>query len=97
MKLKKIFLVLILTAAVVLVAACKKSRYCHCVSDQYTIVINSDTVVRGDTAIVNVDRALECEVIKKMNFRTRDEGNVIYTDRDVVCVELFYDTMYALP
>lgn len=97
MKSKKILFVLVLTAAVVLVAACKKSRYCHCTSDNYTIVINADTVTRADSAIVNVDKGMDCEAISMMNFRTRDEGNVTYTDRSVKCVELFYDTMFALP
>ncbi|MBQ6652224.1 MAG: hypothetical protein IJM81_02345 [Prevotella sp.] len=97
MKSRRLTIVILAVAAVVLVAACKKSRYCHCVSDNYTIVINSDTVTRADSAIVNVDRGLDCESIKQMNFRTRDEGNVIYTDRKVTCVELNYDTMYALP
>lgn len=97
MKTKKIFLVLILAVAVALVAACKKSRYCHCVSDKYTIIINADTVNRADTAVVNVDRSMKCEGIKVMKFRTRDEGPVVYTDRSVTCTELDVDTVSVLP
>lgn len=97
MKFKKILPILLVSAAIILVAACKKSRYCHCVSDNYTIVINSDTVVRTDTAVVNVDRAMKCEGIKIMNFRTKDEGPVVYTDREVKCIELDVDTVKVLP
>ena len=97
MNTKKILPVLLLSAAVILVAACKKSRYCHCVSDKYTIVINSDTVVRADTAVVNVDRSMNCEGIKMMNFRTMDVGPVIYTNREVKCIELDVDTVKVLP
>ncbi|MBR6417567.1 MAG: hypothetical protein IKS36_02030 [Bacteroidales bacterium] len=97
MKFKKILPILLVSAAIILVAACKKSRYCHCVSDNYTIVINSDTVVRADTAVVNVDRAMKCEGIKIMNFRTKDEGPVVYTDREVKCIELDVDTVKVLP
>lgn len=97
MKFKKILPILLVSAAIILVAACKKSRYCHCVSENYTIVINSDTVVRADTAVVNVDRAMKCEGIKIMNFRTKDEGPVVYTDREVKCIELDVDTVKVLP
>lgn len=86
-----------LVAAVVLVASCKKSRYCHCVSDNYTIVINSDTVTRADSAIVNVDKGMKCEYIKEMTFRTKDEGPVVYNDREVRCIELDADTISKLP
>lgn len=97
MNFKKILPVLLVSAAIILVAACKKSRYCHCVSDSYTIVINSDTVTRADTAVVNVDRSMNCEGIKIMNFRTKDEGPVVYTDREVKCIELDVDTVRVLP
>ena len=97
MKYKRIIPILLITVAIVLVASCKKSRYCHCVSDNYTIVINADTVTRADTAVVNVDRGMKCEGIKQMNFRTKDEGPVVYTNRDVTCVELDVDTVEFLP
>lgn len=97
MKIRKILPVLLLLAAILVVAGCKKSRYCHCVSGNYTIVINSDTVTRADTAVVNVDRSMKCEGIKMMNFRTRDEGPVVYTNREVTCVELEVDTVATLP
>ena len=97
MKIRKILPVLVVAMVVVLVASCKKSRYCHCVSDNYTIVINADTVTRADTAVVNVDRGMKCECIKQMNFRTKDEGPVVYTNRSVKCVELEVDTVAVLP
>ena len=99
MKTTKILFVLVLAVVVGLFVACKKSRYCHCASESYTLVINTDTVTRADTAVINVDRDMDCEGIKKMNFRTRDEenANVIYNDRNVTCVELKYTSMHGLP
>lgn len=97
MKSNKIFFLLAIAVAVILVASCKKSRYCHCTSDNYTIVINSDTVTRGDTAVVSIDRGMKCEYIKEMRFRTKDEGSVVYTDRPVTCIELDVDTVSVLP
>ena len=97
MKSNKIFFLLAIAVAVILVASCKKSRYCHCTSDNYTIVINSDTVTRGDTAVVSIDRGMKCEYIKEMRFRTKDEGSEVCTDRPVTCIELDVDTVTVLP
>ncbi|MCR4817250.1 MAG: hypothetical protein K5842_08760 [Bacteroidales bacterium] len=94
---KKVMAVVATIMIVVMVGACKKSRYCHCVSDSYTIVINADTVSRRDTAVVNVDRGMKCDHILEMTFRTKDEGPVVYTDRSVVCQELDVDTVRVLP
>ncbi|MBP5548196.1 MAG: hypothetical protein J6X58_04820 [Bacteroidales bacterium] len=97
MKTRKIFVAVAIVSLVLTVGACKKSRYCHCVSDYYTIVINADTVSRADTAVVNVDRSMKCEHIKELTFRTKDEGPVVLTDREVKCVELDVDTVRVLP
>ena len=97
MNTKKIIVAIAVVAIVATVASCKKSRYCHCISDQYTIVINADTVTRGDTAVVNVDRGMKCESITEMTFRTKDEGPVVYTVRKVDCKELDMDTVATIP
>lgn len=94
---KKYIAVTLLVALVVVVASCRKSRYCHCVSGNYTIVINADTVTRADTAVVNVDRGMKCDHILNLTFRTKDQGPVILTERDVTCVELDVDTVKTLP
>ncbi len=95
---KKRLLAIVAAVVVILsVAACKKSRYCHCVSDNYTIVINADTVTRADTAVVNVERSMKCDHIYEMTFRTKDTGPVVYTVRKVKCSELDVDTVSVLP
>lgn len=97
MKKRRVIAIIVAVVVIFAVGACKKSRYCHCVSDNYTIVINADTVTRADTAVVNVDRGMKCDHINEMTFRTKDTGPVIYTVRKVKCNELDVDTVAVLP
>lgn len=82
MKIRNIIIPILLVAVVVVFAACKKSRYCHCVS----------TTGDPDTVVVNIDRSMKCDNIMELTFRRKEEGQTTYTVQKVDCVELDVDT-----
>lgn len=86
-KTSKILAIVAIVAVVLSLAACKKSRYCHCI----TIEGEPDTVV------VNVDRSMRCSHILEMGFERTINGQVEVTVQKVSCHELDEDTVATIP
>lgn len=98
MKTRRILIAILLVAVVVTVAACKKSRYCHCISESYTSVRPDSTVVTiADTVVVNVDRGFKCDHIIEMGIQELKNGEYVTTTRKVDCRELDVDNVVTIP
>ncbi|MBP5516316.1 MAG: hypothetical protein J6X86_05130 [Bacteroidales bacterium] len=87
MKTRKIIPILVCVALVVFFMACKKSRYCHCVT----------TEGAADTVVVNVDRGMKCEHILELGIDKLQDGEYVTTLQKVDCVELDMDTVATIP
>lgn len=98
MKIRKILAIIAVIAVVVSLASCKKSRFCHCISDSYTTVaLNGDTVVVADTTVVNVDRGFKCDHIVEMGFQKLQDGEYVTATRKVDCKELDVENVTTIP
>ena len=98
MKTKKIVFLLAIVALLVVFGACKKSRYCHCISESYTSVRPDSTVVTiADTVVVNVDRGFKCDHIIEMGIQELKNGEYVTTTRKVDCRELDVDNVVTIP
>jgi hypothetical protein len=98
MKTKKILLILLLVAVTVTLGACKKSRYCHCISESYTsIALDGTTHTVADTVVVNVDRGFKCEHIIELGIQELKNGEYVTATRKVDCLELDMDTVATIP
>jgi hypothetical protein len=91
----------LVAATAVLVAAmssCKKSRYCHCISDSYqTVSLDGETHTIADTTVVNIDRGMKCDGIKQMGFEKPQEGGPVVQVRNVDCAELDVESVSTIP
>lgn len=90
---KKIFLVLLILAVTVSLGACKKNRFCHCISESYQSIQNGDTNTVADTTVVNIDRGMKCENIYEMGVEVLKDGVPQVTTLKVNCTELDVDTV----
>lgn len=98
MKTKKIFTAILLAAVVVAFAACKKSRYCHCVSESYqSVALDGSTSTVADTVVVNVDRGFKCEHLLELGVQELKNGEYVTSTRKVDCLELDMDTVVTIP
>ena len=98
MKTRKIFLLLAVVALTLSVGACKKSRYCHCISDSYVVVsIDGESHNVADTVVVNIDRGMKCEYLREMGVEELKNGEVVTSLRNFDCVELDMDTVTTIP
>lgn len=98
MKLNKILFVSLALLLVVALGACKKSRYCHCISDSYQVTsLDGEVHTVADTTVVNVDRSMRCEHIKELGFERSAEGVPTIDVRKVDCIELDVDTVSTIP
>lgn len=86
-KASKIVAIVAIVAVVFSLAACKKSRYCHCIT----------TEGKPDTVVVNIDRDMRCNHILEMGFERRINGQVEVTVQKVSCHELDEDTVATIP
>ncbi len=98
MKTKKIAVALLLLAVVVTLGACKKSRFCHCISESYTTV-TPDSVRHtvADTVVVNVDRSFKCNHLLELGIQELKNGEYVTSTRKVDCVELDVDNVTTIP
>ena len=87
MKIKNILALLAVIAVVAAVGACKKSRYCHCIT----------TEGDPDTVVVNVDRSMRCNHILEMGIESLQDGESVTLIQKVSCVELDEDTVATIP
>ena len=87
MKTKKIFFLLAIVALVVVFGACKKSRYCHCVTKEGD----------PDTTVVNIDRGMRCHHIIELGIERLQDGETVVTTQKVYCMELDDDTVATIP
>ena len=91
-------LAILLIAVVFTIAACKKSRYCHCISESYQYVSLDDvTHTVADTVVVNVDRGFKCSHILELGIQELKNGEYVTATRKVDCVELDKDTVATIP
>jgi hypothetical protein len=98
MKAKRILVILLLAAVVVTMGACKKSRYCHCISESYqNIALDGSTSTVADTVVVNVDRGFKCEHLKELGLQELKNGEYVTSTRKVDCLELDMDTVVTIP
>lgn len=98
MKKRSLWLVVALVALTVLMGACKKSRYCHCIGETYQKVQNTgDTIDFADTVVINVDRSMRCDHITDMGFEELKDGEYVTLLRKVDCKELDMDTVVTIP
>ena len=98
MKTKKIITAILLAAIVVALGACKKSRYCHCISESYqTVSLDGTTSMVADTVVVNVDRGFKCEHILELGIQELKNGEYVTSTRTVDCLELDMDTVVTIP
>jgi hypothetical protein len=87
MNTRRILSVILIMAVIGAIGACKKNRYCHCVT----------TEGAADTVVVNVDRGMKCEHILELGFERLVEGQSETTTQKVDCVELDVDTVATIP
>ncbi len=87
MKNRKVIVLLGLVAILVVFGACKKSRYCHCVTKEG----------EPDTVVVNVDRSMRCHHIIELGFERLQDGEPVVTTQKVYCIELDDDTVATIP
>lgn len=98
MKAKRILVILLLAAVVVTMGACKKSRYCHCISESYqSIALDGSTSTVADTVVVNVDRGFKCEHLIELGLQELKNGEYVTSTRKVDCLELDMDTVVTIP
>lgn len=98
MKAKRILVILLLAAVVVTIGACKKSRYCHCISESYqSIALDGSTSTVADTVVVNVDRGFKCEHLTDLGVQEQKNGEYVVSTRKVDCLELDMDTVVTIP
>lgn len=98
MKAKRILVILLLAAVVVTIGACKKSRYCHCISESYqSIALDGSTSTVADTVVVNVDRGFKCEHLIDLGVQELKNGEYVVSTRKVDCLELDMDTVVTIP
>lgn len=98
MKAKRIIVILLLAAVVVTIGACKKSRYCHCISESYqSIALDGSTSTVADTVVVNVDRGFKCEHLTDLGVQELKNGEYVVSTRKVDCLELDMDTVVTIP
>ncbi|MBP5189495.1 MAG: hypothetical protein J6031_01100 [Bacteroidales bacterium] len=98
MKLKRIVTLFVFVAVLTFFGACKKSRYCHCISDSYqAISLDGSTNTVADTVVVNVDRGFKCEHLIEMGFQELKNGEYVTSTRKVDCVELDVETVTTIP
>lgn len=98
MKIKKTAIILVLVALVATFGACKKSRYCHCISESYqSIALDGSTASVADTVVVNVDRGFKCEHLIEMGIQELKNGEYVTSTRKVDCLELDMDTVSTIP
>ena len=87
MKTKKIFTVLAVALLLTAFGACKKSRYCHCVTKEG----------EPDTVVINIDRGMTCKHITDLGIERLQDGHVQVTTQKVYCMELDMDTVDVIP
>ena len=98
MKTKRIAVALLLLAVVFTLGACKKSRYCHCISENYTNVTpDGVTHIVADTVVVNVDRSFRCTHLLELGIQELKNGEYVTNTRKVDCVELDVDHVTTIP
>lgn len=98
MKTRRILVALLLIAVVFTLGACKKSRYCHCISDSYQYIsLDGETHTIADTVVVNVDRGFKCEHILEMGLQELKNGEYVTSTRKVDCVELDVENVTTIP
>ena len=85
-------------SVVVTLGACKKSRFCHCISESYTTV-TPDSVRHtvADTVVVNVDRSFKCNHLLELGIQELKNGEYVTSTRKVDCVELDVDNVTTIP
>ena len=84
---KRILYFIVIVAVIAAVGACKKNRYCHCITTEGS----------ADTVVVNVDRGMKCEHILELGIERLVDGQSETTTQKVNCVELDVDTVATIP
>lgn len=99
MKFKKILTVVALAAVVVSMAACKKNRFCHCVSLESYIdsSVPGMPVEKYDTVVVTVDRSLKCDHLLEIGLDRLIDGEWQMTTQKVSCLEIDADSVPTIP
>ena len=98
MKTKRLFTILLMLAIVFTLGACKKSRYCHCISESYTqISLDGIEHTVADTVVVNVDRGFRCEHIIELGIQELKNGEYVTSTRKVDCGELDVENVTTIP
>lgn len=71
---------------VLLMAACQKSRYCHCVSSEI-----------NDTIIINAERGFNCDRIVNMGIEEIQDGQTVVTTHAYTCEKIKKDSIGNYP
>ncbi len=99
MKIKRILAVAVVATLVVTMAACKKNRFCHCVTlDSY---IDSSVpgmpVEKHDTTVITVERSMKCDHLKEVGLERLIDGAPRVTTEAVSCIEIDADSVPTIP
>ncbi len=98
MKKRRFIIAVLLVAVIFTLGACKKSRYCHCISESYQYVsLDGVTHTIADTVVVNVDRGFKCAHILELGIQELKNGEYVTSTRKVDCVELDVDNVTTIP
>lgn len=99
MKIKRLLVVFAIVALVVSMAACKKNRFCHCVTLESYIdsSVPGMPVEKHDTTVVTVDRSIKCKHLLEVGLERLIDGQPQVTTQPVSCIEIDAESVTTIP